>query len=83
MVAKGNEQIEGKDFLETFALVVRWTTIKTIIAIKAQNGWKLNHLDVITAIVNDSLQEDVYMIILPGFPHAGKICRLLHALYGL
>ena len=33
-----NEQIEGIDYLESFAHVVRWTTIRTIIAQATSKG---------------------------------------------
>jgi hypothetical protein len=33
LVARGFEQTDGVDFLDTFALVVRWETIRTLIAI--------------------------------------------------
>ena len=77
IVAKGNEQTKGIDFLETFAPVVCWITICTIIALAACQNWKIQHLDVITAFLNGSITEDIYMTIPPGFPHAGKTCKLL------
>jgi hypothetical protein len=83
IVAKGNEQAHGIDYLETFALVVRWTTIRSVIALAARNSWQLQHLDVITAFLNGFLSEDIYMVIPPGFPHVGRICKLIRALYGL
>jgi transposase InsO family protein len=83
IVAKGNEQAHGIDYLETFAPVVRWTTIRSVIALAARNSWQLQHLDVITAFLNGFLSEDIYMIIPPGFPHAGQTCKLIRALYGL
>jgi hypothetical protein len=63
--------------------VVRWTTIRSIIALAARMRWKLRHLDVITAFLNGLLQEEVYMIIPDGFSDAGKIYRLFRALYDL
>ena len=49
IVAKGNEQTKGIDYLETFALVVRWTTICSIIVLSTSKGWILHHMDVIIA----------------------------------
>jgi hypothetical protein len=83
IVAKGNEQAAGLDFSETFAPVVRWSTIRSIISIAARKRWCLQHLDVITAYLHGLLTDDVYMIIPPGFPNAGGICKLVRALYGL
>jgi hypothetical protein len=76
VVAKRNEQSKGIDFLETFAPMVRWATIRSIIALATRMRWKLRHLDAITTFFN-GLLEEVYMIISDGFPNTGKICRLL------
>jgi hypothetical protein len=83
VVAKDNEYIEGLNFQETFAPVVQWTTIRTIIALTTQKNWPLGHLSVITAYLNGLLLEDVYMIISSCFPKARQICKLNRALYGL
>ena len=71
--------MEGIDYLETFAPVVKWTTICSIIPHSASKGWILHHMDVITTFLNGLLLEDVFMIILFGFPYAGRICKLLCA----
>jgi hypothetical protein len=49
IIAKGNEQAKGIDYLETFAPVVCWTMIRSVIALATRNNWTLQHLDVITA----------------------------------
>jgi hypothetical protein len=41
-VARGFSQKEGIDYEETFALVARYTSIKTIIALATKMKWKLN-----------------------------------------
>ncbi|XP_017191950.2 uncharacterized mitochondrial protein AtMg00820-like [Malus domestica] len=46
LVAKGYSQQPGVDFNETFAPVARLYTIRTLIALAAQKGWKLHQLDV-------------------------------------
>lgn len=75
-MAKGNEQTEGIDFLETFAPVVRWTTIRTVIALATRQNWLLQHLDVITAFLNGSISKDIYMTIPPGFLTQGNSASL-------
>ena len=42
-VARGFSQMEGIDYEETFALVARYTSIRTIIALVASMGWRLHH----------------------------------------
>ena len=82
IVAKRNEQTKRIDYLETFASIVRWTTITTIIALTASKGWKLHHLDIITAFLNELLEEEVYMIIPPSFPHVDKPANSLELYTG-
>jgi hypothetical protein len=43
-VARGFSQIEGVDYDETFAPVARYTSIRTIIAIAAEMGWRIHQM---------------------------------------
>lgn len=52
LVARGFEQKDGVDFLETFAPVVRWETIRILIAIAVHLQWPIHQLDVLTAFLN-------------------------------
>ena len=69
----GDEQLEGLDFHETFFPVVKWLTMRTVISMAAMQGWKLHHLDVKCAFLNEDLEgENVYLhqpsgYISPGF----------------
>ena len=86
LVARGFQQQDGVDFLETFSPVVRWETIRVLIAIAVHLNWPLHQLDVLTAFLNGILQEDVYMHQPHGFVKPGKehlVCKLHKALYGL
>ncbi|CAL8175262.1 unnamed protein product [Prunus armeniaca] len=67
LVVKGYAQKPGIDFNETFALVARLDTIRTLIALAAQKGWKLYQLDVKSAFLNGVLKEEVYVDQPDGF----------------
>jgi hypothetical protein len=85
-VARGFSQVEGIDYEETFAPVARYTSIRTIIALAASMGWKLHQMDVKTTLINDEIEEEVYIEQPEGFViHNEKshVCRLKKALYGL
>ena len=41
-VARGFSQVEGIDYDETFALVARYTSIRALISIAAEMGWKIH-----------------------------------------
>ena len=44
--ARGFSQKEGVDYDEIFAPVARYTTIRSIIALVASQGWNLHQMDV-------------------------------------
>ena len=86
IVARGFQQQQGIDYQDIFAPVARWSTILLIFALAVQKGWLLYQMDVITAFLNGTLLEDIYMEIPNGFPNAGditKVCKINKALYGL
>ena len=60
-VAKGYAQRERIDYEETFALVTRYTSIRTTISLAAQMGWEIHQMDVKTAFLNNVIEEDVYI----------------------
>ena len=85
-VARGFSQVGGVDYEETFAPLARYTSIRSIISIAAEMGWKIHQMDVKTAFLNGFIQEEVYIEQPQGFKVHGKeshVCRLKKALYGL
>jgi hypothetical protein len=86
LVAKGYRQTYGIDYDETFALVAKMSTVRTLISCAAIFGWPLYQLDVKNAFLHGDLREEVYMEIPPGFGTSqihGKVLRLRKSLYGL
>jgi hypothetical protein len=58
-VARGFSHVEGVDYDETFAPVARYTSIKSVISIATEMGWKIHQMDVKTAFLNGLIQEEV------------------------
>lgn len=61
LVAKGFQQKPGQDYIETFAPVVEWNTLRSITALAGHHGWKIYHLDVKTTFLNGTIEEDIYV----------------------
>jgi len=61
LVAKGYVQKQGVDFEEVFAPVARLDTVRLLLAMAANRGWQVHHLDVKSAFLNGELEEEVYV----------------------
>jgi hypothetical protein len=85
LVAKGYAQVQGVDFDEVFAPVARIEIVRVLLALAAQGGWEVHHMDVKSAFLNGDLTETVYVKQPPGFivSSGDKILKLRKALYGL
>ena len=86
MVAKGFKKIHGIDYDETFSPVAMVKSIRILLAIAAYHDYEIWQMDVKTAFLNGSLEEDVYMTQPEGFvipKNAKKICKLDKSIYGL
>lgn len=86
LVACGNEQEEGVDFVETFSPVVRTATIRTVLHVAVSKKWDIRQLDVQNAFLHGDLKETVYMVQPQGFEDPDKpdyVWKLKKAIYGL
>ena len=86
LVAQGYSQRYGQDYDETFSPVVRFESLRTVIALAVQNSLKLCQMDVTTAFLNGELKEEVYMKQPEGYAIKGKenlVCKLKKSIYGL
>jgi hypothetical protein len=86
LVAKGFSQVAGVDFLETFAPVAKFNTIRCILALGAALDLEIHQMDVQTAFLNGELEEDIYMSQPHGFEEKDfehLVCKLKKSLYGL
>ena len=61
-------------------------SVRVFLALAAQEGWRVHHMDVKSTFLNDELKEEVYVRQQPGFVVArkeDKVYRVRKALYGL
>ncbi len=86
LVAKGFAQKYGIDYDETFSPVVRFSSIRVLLAYAIQNDMEIHQMDVVTAFLNGNLDETIYMEQPDGYAVPGKenhVCKLKKSLYGL
>jgi len=61
LVVKGYTQLEGLEFLDTFALVAKLTTLRLLLAIAIANNWILKQLNVSNVFLHGDHHKKVYM----------------------
>jgi len=83
LIAKGFSQILGQDYDEIFASVVRYDSLRLVLAISACKGWRPRQLDVKTAFLYGILKEEVYMDLLEGSRLYEMVAKLKRCKYGL
>jgi len=83
-VVKGSSQKQGIDYHETFAPVIRYETVRTMLAVSAAKNFAMVQFDVSTAFLNSPLVEDDYMYQPDGCKTEGDfVCKLKRGMYGL
>ena len=86
LVAQGFSQTHGRDYDETFCPVIRFESIRSVIAVAVQNDLILHQMDVTSAFLNGTLEEEVFMQQPEGYKSEGEtqlVCKLKRSLYGL
>ncbi|OXA41630.1 Copia protein [Folsomia candida] len=84
LVVKGCGQPQGIDFKQCFAPVIRYETVRLLIAVGAARSYSFMQFDISTAFLNAKLDEEVYMEQPVGFKIGENlVCRLKKGMYGL
>jgi hypothetical protein len=83
LVAKGFSQIQGLDYYETFAPVVRFDSMRLLLSIVAANGFLPHQLDIKAAFLYCELKETIYMRLPEGYRNGNKVAHLKRCIYGL
>ena len=83
--ARGDQQVEGIDYFETYAPVVQWTTVRLMLILEVLLGLKSKQGDVTAAFLHADVEKDekVYVRMPHGFRKKGKVLKLKKTLYGL
>ncbi|GJV25796.1 putative ribonuclease H-like domain-containing protein [Tanacetum coccineum] len=86
LVAQGYTQEEGIDYDEVFAPVARIEAIRLFLAFASFMGFIVYQMDVKSAFLYGTIDEEVYVSQPPGFvdpDHPTKVYKVVKALYGL
>lgn len=87
LVGMGNTQIQGVNYDETFAPVVRLESFRMLLAVSSHKKWTVWHMDVKTAFLNADIDDyDIYMSYPEGYlkPKDPSRClKLKKSIYGL
>jgi hypothetical protein len=96
--ARGDRQIHGVDFFDTYAPVVSWTTVRLMLMLSLELGLATKQVDYTAAFVHapidkpkhfdkmtpdEQAQHGVYIDMPRGFAKPGYVLKLNKALYGL
>jgi hypothetical protein len=96
--ARGDRQIEGVDFFETYAPVVNWQTVRLMLVMSLLMGLSTRQVDYTAAFVHADIDKDpnwenmsdeerkrsgVYIDMPRGFSTHNRVLKLKKSLYGL
>ncbi|KAL0383018.1 UNVERIFIED_CONTAM: hypothetical protein Scaly_0589100 [Sesamum calycinum] len=81
LVAKGYNQVEGIDYMESFSPVAKAVTVRIFLAIVVEHSWAIQQLDINNSFLHGYLDEDVYMFPREGYHAAPEVKDYLHDLF--
>ena len=83
LCVRGDQQLEGVDFFETYAPVVQWGTVRILLVMSVTLGLVSTQVDYTNAFVQSDIDTLVFVEMPPLYGRDGYIWRLKKSLYGL
>ena len=94
LCVRGDQQIEGVDFFDTYAPVVQWSTVRMMFILSLQLGLASTQVDYVSAFCQAPIEEEVYVGLPRGWetlnnlniPQRFKrnhVLKLKRSMYGL
>jgi len=85
---RGDMQVEGVDYFETYAPVVQWSTLRILFTLILDKGWTTRQVDYTNAFAQAELNDEVYVEHPRDFAPKGRskgetVLKLLKSLYGI
>ena len=57
---RGDRQIKNLDYFDSYYPVAPWLTIRMLMNVADQRGWEMQHVNFSDALVQYTLEEEVY-----------------------
>jgi transposase InsO family protein len=84
LCVRGNQQLKGIDFHDTYAPVIRGEIVRLLIALLVEDSELVaEQMDAVTAFLNGNLSENIFMQSPQGYSSRARFVKLLKSLYGL
>ena len=83
---RGDMQVEGEDYFESYAPVVQWSTVRLMLILSMVYGMDTRQVDYVNAFAQADLEEEVYIELPCGYGHDNEedcVLRLNKSLYGM
>eukprot|EP00804_Cyclotella_cryptica_P015875 CCRYP_006378-RA/>CCRYP_006378-RA protein AED:0.13 eAED:-0.06 QI:0/-1/0/1/-1/0/1/0/145 len=81
---RGDQQVHGIDFFETYAPVVQWTMVRLMLILEVLLSLKSKQGDITAAFVHADVEEgeNIYVEMPCGVRKQGKVLKLKKTMYG-
>ena len=80
---RGDCQIKGVDFFETYAPVVAWSTVRLLLVLSVVLGLATKQVDYTLAFIHAPIDDEVFIEMPKGFTRPGYLYKLKRSVYGL
>lgn len=76
LVVRGCSQTQGVEYDEIYAPVIKYESVRVVLAIAAARAMEIIQFDVKTAFLHGNLEETIYMEQPKGFSQDDRVCLL-------
>lgn len=83
LVIKGCAQTRGNDYDEVYAPVVRYTSVRFLLALAAKYDLEMIQMDAISAFLQGDIDTEIYMSQPEYYEVNNLVCHLHKSIYGL
>jgi len=61
LLPRVSHRLRGSIAMRIFLLVARYSSIRSMLALSAQMGWKIHQMDMKTTFLNGKIEEEMYI----------------------